>query len=97
VLCRLIAWRQHDDGTWLCDLRWGVSGRLYQARYVYDPARVRQSKWPLSNRPLIWTANGRRTGETMAAGSGLAGRAPTLSLLLAGGEGRWPWLRRRVA
>jgi hypothetical protein len=39
-LCRLIAWQQHDDGTWLCELRWGVSGRLYQARYVYDAAMV---------------------------------------------------------
>jgi hypothetical protein len=41
-LCRLIAWQQHDDGIWLCELRWGVSGRLYQARYVYDSARVSQ-------------------------------------------------------
>jgi hypothetical protein len=30
--------------TWLCDFRWGVSGRIYQGRYVYDPAKVRQLK-----------------------------------------------------
>lgn len=39
-LCRLTAWRPAGGGTWLCDLRWGVSGRIYQAAYVYDPARV---------------------------------------------------------
>lgn len=41
-LCRVIDWRQRADKAWVCDLRWGVSGRLYQGRYIYDPARVRQ-------------------------------------------------------
>jgi hypothetical protein len=41
-LCRLIAWRQRDAGTWLCDLRWGVSGRIIQATYIFDQARVQQ-------------------------------------------------------
>lgn len=41
-LCRLIAWRQRDAGTWLCDIRWGVSGRIIQATYVFDQARVQQ-------------------------------------------------------
>ena len=27
-LCRLTGWQQRGDG-WLCELRWGVSGRLY--------------------------------------------------------------------
>ena len=41
-LCRLTGWRQRDAGTWLCDLRWGVSGRVIQATYVFDHARVQQ-------------------------------------------------------
>lgn len=39
-LCRLTAWRQDRAGAWLCDLRWGVSGRICQAAYLYDAARV---------------------------------------------------------
>jgi hypothetical protein len=39
-LCRVMAWRQDGAGAWLCDLRWGVSGRVCQAAYVYDAARV---------------------------------------------------------
>ena len=39
-LCRLIEWRRRDAGTWLCDLRWGVSGRVIQATYVFDQAMV---------------------------------------------------------
>jgi hypothetical protein len=39
-LCRLIEWRQRDTSTWLCDLRWGVSGRVIQATYVFDQARI---------------------------------------------------------
>ena len=42
-LCRVIDWRQRADKAWVCDLRWGVAGRLYQARYIYDPARVIQA------------------------------------------------------
>jgi hypothetical protein len=41
-LCRLTAWRR-GRGTWVCDLRWGVSGRIFQAAYVYDAARVLRS------------------------------------------------------
>jgi hypothetical protein len=41
-LCRLIEWRRPGAGTWLCDLRWGVSGRVVQATYVFDQARVQQ-------------------------------------------------------
>ncbi len=39
-LRRLIEWRRRDAGTWLCDLRWGVSGRVIQATYVFDQAMV---------------------------------------------------------
>jgi hypothetical protein len=42
IKAKKTAWQQHDDGSWLCELRWGVSGRLYQARYVYDAAMVSQ-------------------------------------------------------
>lgn len=41
-LCRVTAWQRRDTDIWLCELRWGVSGCLYQATYVYDPASVRQ-------------------------------------------------------
>lgn len=40
-LCRVTGWENHG-GAWLCELRWGVSGRIWQARYVYDPAKVSQ-------------------------------------------------------
>jgi hypothetical protein len=39
-LCRLTAWRRRDAGSWLCDLRWGVSGRVIQATCVFDQAMV---------------------------------------------------------
>jgi hypothetical protein len=40
-LCRVTGWQQREDKAWVCELRWGVSGRLYRASYVYDPARAR--------------------------------------------------------
>lgn len=45
-LCRITDWRQRADRAWICELRWGVSGRLYQASYVYDPTRVQPSTLP---------------------------------------------------
>lgn len=42
-LCRLTAWRPSGSGAWLCDLRWGVSGRVIGAAYLYDAARVLRS------------------------------------------------------
>jgi hypothetical protein len=41
-LCRLTSWQSTGGGTWLCNLRWGVAGRIYQAAYVYDPAKVQR-------------------------------------------------------
>jgi hypothetical protein len=42
-LCRVTGWQQLAPGSWACELRWGVSGRIYQAGYVYDPAAVCRS------------------------------------------------------
>jgi hypothetical protein len=42
-LCRLTAWRPAGGGAWLCDLRWGVSGRIIEAAYLYDAAGVLRS------------------------------------------------------
>jgi hypothetical protein len=39
-LCRVTGRAKRGDGTWLMELRWGISGRICQARYAYDPAMV---------------------------------------------------------
>jgi hypothetical protein len=38
--CRVTGREKCGDGSWLMELRWGVAGRIYQARYVYDPGSV---------------------------------------------------------
>lgn len=39
-LMRIPAWEQAADGTWRCLLLWGVWGTVWEAWYVFDPARL---------------------------------------------------------
>lgn len=39
-LMRVAAWDQREDGVWRCLLLWGVWGTVWEAWYVFDPARL---------------------------------------------------------
>lgn len=45
-LCRIAGWKQDRARAWWCLLRWGVSGELHEAWYVYDEGKMRPAGDP---------------------------------------------------